>query len=124
MFGSCSVSSATLPDNQTTGTPPTFCDSGTITLNTGGGVPAAANVYPQHVYVTGLTTELCVTGWLLEVCVTVGVRVTRLLGALVNEGFRVEVTVVEVPAAAPSVMVIVPPEPMDPGESPAKLSKI
>src|ERR1039457_2472144 len=69
-------------------------------------------------------TELCVTGWLLEVCVTVAVRVTPLLGALVNEGFRLEVTAAEVPAAAASVMVIVHPEPMDPGESPAKLSKI
>ena len=45
-------------DNHTTGTSPTFCDTGSITLNTMGGAAAAAAPYPQHVYVTGLTGSL------------------------------------------------------------------
>ncbi len=38
-------------DNQTTGTPPTFCNPGVITVATDG----STSPYPQHVFVTGLT---------------------------------------------------------------------
>jgi hypothetical protein len=55
---------------------------------------------------------------------TVAVMVTLLLGELVNEGFRLDDTVVAVEAGAAVVMVIVQPELIEPGESPAKLSNI
>ena len=42
-------------DNHTTGTPPTFCDAGSITLNTTGGMTAGGTPYPQYIYVTNLT---------------------------------------------------------------------
>jgi uncharacterized repeat protein (TIGR01451 family) len=45
-------------DNHTTGTPPTFCDTGAVTLNTLSGSAAAATPYPQHVFVSGLSGSL------------------------------------------------------------------
>src|SRR5208283_2274304 len=41
-------------DNHTVVTGPTFCNQGTITLNTMGGVAKPAAPYPQRVYLSGL----------------------------------------------------------------------
>jgi len=42
-------------DNHTTVNGSTFCDTGTFSFNTNGGEAEPASVYPQHVYVSGLT---------------------------------------------------------------------
>jgi len=42
-------------DNHTTQSGSTFCDTGSFTFNTNGGSAEPASVYPQHVYVSGLS---------------------------------------------------------------------
>ncbi|MGO9060295.1 MAG: Ig-like domain-containing protein, partial [Candidatus Binataceae bacterium] len=54
-FGTSTGRLVQFVDNHTTGTPPTFCDAGSITLNTTGGMTAGGTPYPQHIYVTNLT---------------------------------------------------------------------
>lgn len=52
----------------TTGTPPTFCDAGPVTINTGPLAPIPATPYPQQITVSGLsgtlqTVNMSLSGW-------------------------------------------------------------
>ena len=53
-FGTSTGRVVQFVDNHTTGTPPTFCNAGTITLNTLDGITAGGTPYPQHVFVSSL----------------------------------------------------------------------
>ena len=54
-FGTSSGTLTQEVDNHTTVSGSTFCDTGTFTFNTNSGEAEPASVYPQHVYVSGLS---------------------------------------------------------------------